>query len=57
LGDKDSIGIFPLPVLFKDKILVPVQNGQVGSIKDGAEIWISEDGKIFERSQRGGGDP
>ncbi len=58
LGDQDNIGIFSHPVLFKDKILVPVQNGQVGSIKDGAEIWISEDGKTFERSQRGGlGDP
>ena len=54
LGDQDNIGIFSLPVLFKDNILVPVQNGQVGSIKDGAEIWISEDGKTFERSQRGG---
>ncbi len=58
LGDKDNIGIFSLPVLFKDKILVPVQNGQVGSIKDGAEIWVSEDGKTFKRSQGGGlGDP
>jgi hypothetical protein len=58
LGDKDNIGIFSSPILFKDKILVPVQNGQVGSIRDGAEIWISEDGKTFERSQRGGlGDP
>jgi hypothetical protein len=58
LGDKDNIGIFSPPVLFKDKILVPVQNGQVGSIRDGTEIWVSEDGKTFERSQRGGlGDP
>jgi hypothetical protein len=57
-GDKDNIGIFSPPVLFKDKILVPVQNGQVGSIRDGAEIWVSEDGKTFKRSQRGGlGDP
>jgi hypothetical protein len=58
LGDKDNIGIFSTPVLFEGKILVPVQNGQVGSIRDGAEIWISEDGKTFERSQRKGlGDP
>jgi len=53
LGDRDNIGTSGL-VVFRDKILVSVQNGQVNNIRDGAEIWVSEDGETFVRSQRGG---
>ncbi len=53
LGDGDNIGISGI-VSFGGKILVLVQNGQIGDIRDGAEIWISEDGRSFVRGQRGG---
>lgn len=53
LGDKDNVGI-GIPIIFNGKLLVPVQNGNLGSIKDGAEIWISEDGEHFQRSIKGG---
>ncbi len=57
LGDKDNIGI-GTPIIFRDKLLVPVQNGYVSSIKDGAEIWSSEDGLTFKRIiTRGLGEP
>ncbi|MEM3397642.1 MAG: hypothetical protein QW724_01360 [Nitrososphaerota archaeon] len=53
LGDKDNVGV-GLPIIFNDKLLVPVQNGNLRSLRDGAEIWASEDGEHFQRNVKDG---
>ncbi|MGC8850096.1 MAG: hypothetical protein ACP5QI_06450, partial [Candidatus Bathyarchaeia archaeon] len=53
LGERDNSGI-DIPLMFNDKLLVPVSDGNFESIKDGAEIWISEDGENFRRAIKDG---